>query len=213
MGGRRTRGDRPGPIPAESILAEAGLFMKSATVDDGFDTHLQFFFIPRGPMLAAALGRPWGMFLSAQACRPRSRGRVRLRSADAADVPLIDPAFLSDPHDMQLQIEGLREARRIAASEPLKALWRAELSPGLAAQSDADLDVAIRMNAGTVWHPVGTCRMGPGADAVVDAQLRVHGLRGLRVVDASVMPQITSGNTNAPTIMIAEKAAEMIVAG
>jgi choline dehydrogenase len=108
-------------------------------------------------------------------------------------------------------MEGLRAVRDIAAQEPLKSLIAAELAPGPRALDDAALEQHIRATSGCIWHPVGTCRMGNGEDAVVDAQLRVHGVRSLRVVDASVMPQITSGNTNAPTIMIAEKAADMIL--
>ena len=104
----------------------------------------------------------------------------------------------------------MRIARKIADAEPLAALLQSELSPGAHALSDAALGVAIRATSTTVWHPVGTCRMGLGDDAVVDALLRVHGLRNLRVVDASVMPQITSANTNLPIIMLAEKAADMV---
>jgi choline dehydrogenase len=128
------------------------------------------------------------------------------------DTPVIDPRYMTHPHDLVLQIQGLRAARDIAAQEPLKSLLAAELAPGHRATDDAALEQHIRATSGCIWHPVGTCRMGIGEDAVVDAQLRVHGVRSLRVVDASVMPQITSGNTNAPTIMIAEKAADMILA-
>lgn len=114
---------------------------------------------------------------------------------------------------MTLQIEGLRAARKIAAALPLSEHIVRELSPGPGAIDDASIESAIRATSSCIYHPVGTCRMGVGADAVVDAQLRVRGTRSLRVVDASVMPQITSGNTNAPTIMIAEKAAAMMRAG
>jgi choline dehydrogenase len=125
----------------------------------------------------------------------------------------VDPRFLTHPQDLQLQLEGLRAMREIAAREPLKSLFAAEAMPGAAVTNDAALEQHIRATSGTIWHPVGTCRMGTQADAVVDPQLRVHGLRGLRVVDASIMPRITSGNPNAPVIMIAEKASDLIRSG
>jgi choline dehydrogenase-like flavoprotein len=117
---------------------------------------------------------------------------------------------MTEPEDLALQIEGLREARRIAAAEPLARHLDGELAPGPAAATDALLERHIRNTGSCIYHAVGTCRMGPGEDAVVNAELRVHGLRGLRVVDASVMPQITSGNINLPVIMIAERAADLI---
>jgi choline dehydrogenase len=200
------------PIPAQprSNLAEAGLFMRSATASGDYATDIQFHALPQAPLITAAQGLAPAMSISTLACRPLSRGRVALRSADPLDAPLIDPAYLTEPEDLALQIEGLREARRIAAAEPLARHLTGELAPGSASTTDADLERYIRGTSGCVFHPVGTCRMGPGEDAVVNAELCVHGLRGLRVVDASVMPQITSGNTNAPTIMIAEKAADLI---
>ncbi len=197
--------------PSTSILAEAGLFARSAGLNDGFAADMQFFFNPFFPLQTAALGASPLMAIAVQACRPRSRGRIALRSADPLDAPLIDPRYMTHPYDLSLQIEGLRVARSIAAQEPLKSFIAAELAPGVPATSDAALEQHVRATSGCIWHPVGTCRMGRGEDAVVDGQLRVHGVRSLRVVDASVMPQITSGNTNAPTIMIAEKAADMIL--
>jgi choline dehydrogenase len=194
-----------------SNLAEGGLYMKSARLNDGFAADLQFFFIPFAPTQAGAQGKTKMMAISVQSCRPKSLGRITLRSADAMDNPIIDPRYMTHPYDLTLQIEGLRAARDVAAQEPLKSLIAAELAPGHGTQDDAALEQYVRATSGCIWHPVGTCRMGKGEDAVVDAQLRVHGVRSLRVVDASVMPQITSGNTNAPTIMIAEKAADMIL--
>jgi len=193
-----------------SILAEGGLFVKRAQALSEFGMDLQFFAMPQTPVPIAARGVAPAMAISVQACRPRSRGQVRLRSSDPLDAPVIDPNYLSDPEDLALQVEGVRIARKIADAEPLAALLQSELSPGAHALSDAELGVAIRATSTTVWHPVGTCRMGLGDDAVVDALLRVHGLRNLRVVDASVMPQITSANTNLPIIMLAEKAADMV---
>ncbi|MBC7702494.1 MAG: GMC family oxidoreductase N-terminal domain-containing protein [Rhodoferax sp.] len=193
-----------------SILAEGGMFMKRAETAGGFGADLQFFAISQVPLTIAARGVAPAMVISAQACRPRSRGHVRLRSADPLDAPVIDPNYLTDPDDLALQIEGVRMARQIAGAGPLAALLHGEMSPGGTITSDEALGAAIRESSNCVWHPVGTCRMGPGSDAVVDQTLRVHGLRHLRVVDASVMPQITSANTNLPTIMLAEKAADLV---
>ena len=184
--------------------------MKSASQSDGFGSDIQFFVVPYAPLQPGAQGKAKMAVISVQACRPKSRGRVTLRSADPMDIPIIDPRYMTHPYDMAIQIEGLRAARLIAAQEPLKSLFAMELLPGPRAVDDAALEQHIRATSACIWHPVGTCRMGNGHDAVVDHQLRVHGIRSLRVVDASVMPQITSGNTNAPTIMIAEKAADMI---
>jgi choline dehydrogenase len=197
--------------PPTSILAEGGLFMKSATLNDGYPADIQFFANPYAPSQAGAQGTAKLMAISVIACRPKSRGRVTLRSTDPMDSPIIDPRYMTHAYDLALQMEGLRAARDIVAQEPLKTLIAAELAPGSRALDDTALEQYIRATSGCIWHPVGTCRMGHGEDAVVDAQLRVHGVRSLRVVDASVMPQITSGNTNAPTIMIAEKAADMIL--
>lgn len=200
----------PVPNQPSSNLVEAGLFMKSATSSSEYATDIQFLVLPQAPIITAARGRTAAMAIVVQSCRPLSRGSVALRSADPLDAPLIDPAYMTEPEDLALQIEGLREARRIAAAGPLARHLTGELAPGLAATADADLERHIRGTGGCINHPVGTCRMGPGEDAVVNAELRVHGLHRLRVVDASVMPQITSGNTDAPTIMIAEKAADLI---
>lgn len=199
--------------PETSTLVEAGLFMKSKTLNDGFAADIQFLVTPYGPTHLAAQGRARAMLVVAQACRPKSRGRVTLRSADPLDSPVINPGYMTHADDLALQIEGLRAARQIVAASPLREHIAQELSPGAGVADDVPLESAIRATSGCIWHPVGTCRMGPGEDAVVDANLRVRGVRNLRVVDASVMPQITSGNTNAPTIMIAEKAADMIRLG
>jgi choline dehydrogenase len=193
-----------------SNLAEAGLFMRSAGSSGEYQTDIQFYAMPQAPHVAAARGVTPAMAISVQTCRPLSRGSVTLRSSDPLDAPLIDPAYMTEPEDLALQIEGLREARRIAAAKPLASHLNGELAPGPMATTNADLERYVRGTGACIFHPVGTCRMGLGEDAVVNAELQVHGLRGLRVVDASVMPQITSGNTNAPVIMIAEKAADLI---
>ena len=142
--------------------------------------------------------------------RPFSRGRIAVRSADTREHPAIHPNYLSDERDHPVVIGGIKVARRIAAAPALAPRIVGEHVPGEGFQTDAELLEAARQYSQTIYHPAGTCKMGSDARAVVDARLRVHGLTGLRVVDASIMPEIVSGNTNAPTIMIAEKAADMI---
>ncbi|MGH8149861.1 MAG: GMC family oxidoreductase [Steroidobacteraceae bacterium] len=142
---------------------------------------------------------------------PESRGRVTLRSGDPAAPPRILFNLLEAPADRETLREALKFVRRFFATAPASELVRGEVLPGPAAETDAELDAYIRRSVGTAMHPTSTCAMGTDASAVVDAQLRVRGLGGLRVVDASVMPTIVGGNTNAPVIMIAEKAADMIL--
>jgi choline dehydrogenase-like flavoprotein len=140
--------------------------------------------------------------------RPHSRGTVGLTSRNPKDPPRIDPAFLSDRRDLEVLMAGARIMENILQSEPLTP-WRGKrLYPHDG--SDRGLEADIRARADTIYHPVGTCRMGRDEMAVVDPQLRVRGVQGLRVVDASVMPRLIGGNTNTPTIMIAERAAEMM---
>jgi choline dehydrogenase len=143
---------------------------------------------------------------------PGSRGQVRIRSPRAGDAPRIEPEYLSTPEDRRVAADSLRLTRRIAAMPALAKYRPRELRPGIQFQTDEELARLAGDIGTTIFHPVGTCRMGPAGDrlAVVDARLRVHGLAGLRIADASVMPTITSGNTNAPTLMIAERAAEWI---
>lgn len=144
--------------------------------------------------------------------RPKSRGSVQIHSADALQHPNIFPNYLSAAEDCEVAVNGVKVARRIAGAEPLAAEIQEEFVPGHQYQSDAALLQAVRQYSQTIYHPTSTCKMGSDEEAVVDDQLRVHGVTGLRVVDASIMPNIVSGNTNAPTIMIAEKAADMILA-
>lgn len=143
--------------------------------------------------------------------RPYSRGRVAIRSSDPLEHPAIYPNYLSDERDHQVAIDGIRVARRIAAAPALAPHIIDEYVPGTRYQSDEELLDAARRFSQTIYHPTSTCKMGQDDMAVVDERLRVHGIRGLRVVDASIMPEIVSGNTNAPTIMIAEKASDMIL--
>lgn len=143
---------------------------------------------------------------------PKSRGEIRLRSADPSQPPVIDPRYFSDDADMQRLLDGVRLAQRIARSKLLDPYRGQPLSKSCEASDEATLREETRQRTNTLFHPVGTCKMGSDAQAVVDSELRVRGVSGLRVVDASIMPTIVGGNTNAPTIMIAEKAADLILA-
>ncbi len=156
--------------------------------------------------------KPRGGFMGARIIllHPESRGRVSLRKADPASKPVIAHNYLSAARDRVTLRDGMKTARRIYATSPLKDMVADEIFPAAAVQSDAELDTFIRETASTMYHPVGTCRMGTDAEAVVDGALRVKGVAGLRVIDASVMPTVPGGHTNAPTIMIAEKAADLL---
>ena len=145
-------------------------------------------------------------------CNPKSRGSVEIRSSDPNENPIISPNYLSEELDQKTMVEGIKILRKIYQQPKFRNLWEAEVVPGDKIKSDSAILDAIRAGGGTVYHPVGTCRMGIDRDAVVSPDLKVHGVDGLRVVDASIMPLITSANTNAPTLMIAEKAADMILA-
>jgi choline dehydrogenase-like flavoprotein len=153
-----------------------------------------------------------GVTLNSAYLRPRSRGTVLLASADPKAAPLIDPNYWEDPHDREMSIRGLKLAQEMMQQDALKPYVLAERLPGPEVRTDQDyFDYACR-HSKTDHHPAGTCRMGSDASAVVDPELRFNGIAGLRVVDASIMPRVVSSNTNAPTIMIAEKAADMIKA-
>lgn len=190
-------------------FAEAGGFLKSDPALDRPDLQLHCV-----PSILQDHGRQiaFGHGFSIHVCqlRPRSRGRIGLRSADPLADPLIDPDYLSDPDDLRVLREGLKIVREIAGHPPLSRISLGEIAPDPAARTDREIEAAIRARAETIYHPVGTCRMGTDAMAVVDPELRVRGVDGLRVVDASVMPTLIGGNTNAPTIMIAEKASDLI---
>jgi choline dehydrogenase len=152
-----------------------------------------------------------GFTASACQCRPLSRGSVEIVSADPLAQPRIAPNYFAESHDRKVMVAGLRMLREIYRQPAFKELWDQEVVPGETAASDADLYEFARAKGGTVFHPVGTCRMGEDADAVVDSRLRVHGIERLRVIDASVMPTIVSANTNAAAIMIGEKGADLIL--
>lgn len=202
---REWRTDRMGHL--RSTCAESGGFLKTDSSLDRPDIQLHFLV---GMVDDHVRKMHWGYGYSAHVCalRPYSRGTVRLASADPFTAPLIDPAFLSDPRDLTTLRKGARRLSEIM-SAPAMARYRGrELYP--AGESDAELNAAIRARADTIYHPVGTCRMGSDAEAVVDPELKFNGIEGLRVVDASVMPRLIGGNTNAPVIMMAEKTAAAI---
>jgi choline dehydrogenase-like flavoprotein len=189
-------------------LFHAGGFLRTQPTLDRPD--IQFILMPahRVPEGQTGLGHGYG--LVTVLLRPKSRGEVLLGDANPATAPRIEARFLSEPDDLELLLRGVNLSRRLLAAPAWDKVRGPEFRPGADVQSDDALREYIRKTCGTVFHPVGTCRMGRDADAVVDPELRVHGVDGLRVVDASIMPTLIGGNTNAPTIMIAEKAADMI---
>jgi choline dehydrogenase-like flavoprotein len=191
-----------------SVVAECGCF--AATAGDG-RPDIQMHILP-AYVVNSGRTRIKGFGITVNTCvlRPESRGSVTLASADPAAMPVIDPNFHASEADRKLSVAGIRLAREILAQPELAQHIERERLPGPAAQSEADLLAYIRQYASVDYHPVGTCKMGADEMAVVDARLRVHGIDGLRIVDSSIMPTLTSGNTNAPSIMIGEKGAAMI---
>lgn len=198
-----------GSGPVASNLFETGgyWFVEAGARSPDLQFHLG---LGSGIEAGVARLRNAGVTLNSAYLHPRSRGTVRLASADPASAPLIDPNFFSDPHDSAMSIRGLRIARELMQQAALRPYVMAERLPGPGADSDSDLFVYACRTAKTDHHPVGTCRMGGDVQSVVDPDLKLRGIEGLRVCDASVMPYVTSGNTNAPTIMIAEKAADLV---
>ena len=200
--------NRSGPLA--SNVFESTAFIRSTPEADRPD--LQIVFQParrnRGTF-PLPLGH--GFAISCVGLYPRSRGCVTLASADPRAAPVIDPNLLGEPEDILPLLRGLRLARRLFAAPAFARYRAAEVAPGPGAQSDEELAAHVRRTASTVHHPVSTCRMGQDGGAVVDAQLRVRGVAALRVVDASVFPGIVGGNTNAPVVMVAEKAADLML--
>jgi len=190
-------------------FAEAGGFFRSQPGEPVPDIQLHFVI---GKLVDHGRKTVFGHGYSCHVCllHPKSRGSVTLDSADPLAPPRIDPAFLADPDDLARMVRGFQRMRQILAQPALAALGGRELAASAGARTEAQIADFIRQHADTIYHPVGSCRMGPGPLDVVDAELRVHGLQGLRVVDASIMPRIVGGNTNAPTVMIAEKAADLV---
>jgi choline dehydrogenase len=200
---------RKGPLAVG--INQAGGFACSR---DGLDRpDVQFHF---GTLSSDQPGSPVhkfpGFTLSICQLRPESKGSVHIRSCDPEQYPTIHPNYLATDTDIRVMVDGVKLGRRLASARPLADYIVAEYSPGVDVASDAALAEFVRNDATTIFHPIGTCRMGADAGAVVDPKLRVRGVEALRVVDASIMPAIVSGNTNAPAIMIAEKAADMILA-
>jgi choline dehydrogenase-like flavoprotein len=207
QGLQQWRSERRGILTTN--FGEAGGFIRSTP--DAARPDLQFHFAPI-KVIDHARKTLFGRGYVCHVCllRPKSRGSIRPADADARTTPLIDPAFLSERDDVDRLVQGFKLMRRILQQPAMAGLGGRELKSSAVAQSDAEIEHFVRGRADTIYHPVGSCRMGADEQAVVDHRLRVHGLQGLRVVDASVMPDIVSGNTTAPTVMIAEKASEMI---
>jgi choline dehydrogenase len=196
--------------PGTSNVAEAGAFVSSRGEHEAPD--IQFHFIPAFVLDHGRQRVPGhGVTLHACCLRPESRGEIRLHSTNPFDAPAIDPNYLASGYDLKILAAGIRRGREILGSKAFRPWLGAERFPGAAQHSDAQLEDFIRGTAETEYHPIGTCKMGSDRLAVVDERLRVRGIEGLRVIDASIMPTIVSGNTNAPVIMIAEKGAAMVL--
>ncbi|MBF6629754.1 MAG: choline dehydrogenase [Comamonas sp.] len=193
-----------------SNFAEAGAFLRSSPEEQVPDIQLHFVV---AKLIDHGRQTVWGHGFSCHVCalRPESRGTVRLASADPLTSPLIDPNFMSAEVDVLRMVRGVQTTRQILAQPALLQHGARELDASAAAQTAHQIEGWVRQAADSIYHPVGTCRMGSGAMDVVDASLRVHGMHGLRVVDASIFPSIISGNTSAPTVMVAEKAAHMVL--
>ncbi|ANK82943.1 MAG: hypothetical protein TEF_20635 [Rhizobiales bacterium NRL2] len=192
-----------------SNFAEAGAFVRSAPEKQLPD--LQYHFLP---VVSDSHGqnriKAHGVTLHCCDLRPKSRGRVGLQSPDPLAPPLIDPNYLDHEDDLAAQRRGVAIGRRMLSAAPLGEHVGKEIYPGPGVESEADIDAFIRRKAETIYHPVGTCRMGSDPESVVDPECRVRGVEGLRVIDASVMPSLIGGNTNAPTIMIAERMSDLM---
>ena len=198
---------RTGPMS----MGASQVYVFARTRDELETPDIQFHFQPlSADKPGEGLHRYSAFTASVCQLRPESRGRIRIKHPDPYAYPAIEPNYLATAQDRATAVAGLRMTRAIVGTHAMRPFVEKELLPGSGVRTDDELLEAARDIAQTIYHPVGTCAMGPGPGAVVDERLRVHGVGGLRVVDASVMPVITSGNTNAPTIMIAEKAADMI---
>jgi choline dehydrogenase len=194
--------------PPEYNLAESSMFLRSDPDKVAPDLHFMFIHVPFHLPTYSVPEGSWTIAVGL--VRPASRGSLRLRSASLEDKPLIDPAYLTQEADVEAMVRGTKLARKLAGAAAFDP-WRGpEVLPGEAVQTDAEIEDFVRHAAGTYYHPVGTCRMGVGPDAVVDPSLRVRGVRGLRVADASVMPSIVSANTNTAAMIIGERAADLV---
>jgi choline dehydrogenase len=199
---------RSGPLAVG--INQGGLFTR--VLPESTTPDIQFHFATLSADLAGAKPHPFsGFTMSVCQLRPTSRGQVRIKSADPLAAPAMQPNYLATELDRQCAVEGVKFARRLAATAAMRPYVKEEYRPGPAATSDADLLDFAREFGATIFHPSGTCRMGSDGQAVIDDRLRVHGVAGLRVVDCSIMPTLGSGNTNAPVVMIAEKAGDLIL--
>ena len=199
---------RSGPLAIG--INQGALFTKA--LPESKTPDVQFHFATLSADLAGAKPHPWpGFTMSVCQLRPESRGTVRIRSTDPFEAPAMQPKYLSAELDRRCAVAGVKLARAIAATSAMRSYVVEEYRPGESARSDDEILEFARNFGATIFHPSGTCRMGNDAMAVVDDRLRVHGIRGLRVVDCSIMPRLVSGNTHAPAVMIAEKASEMIL--
>ena len=197
---------RSGPVA--SVIVEGGGFASSdASGRPDTQIHIAPAFVVRGGQTRLD---GHGFTINTTFLRPRSVGSVTLRASDPAAEPIIDPNYHADPFDREMSLRSIRTVREILAQKEIAKHIKVERLPGPEARTDAEIMAYVRQYACCDYHPTGTCKMGVDAQAVVDSHLRVHGLEGLRVVDASIMPMLPSGNTNAPTIMIAERAADLI---
>ena len=199
---------RTGPLTVSA--GQVGLFAKTRPELASPDVQYHFIAFSADKPQEGKLHDYSGVTLSVCQLRPESRGYVRARAADIRERPAIQPNFLAEELDRRTMVDGLKLARRIAAEPAYARHVRREALPGPEVDDDAALLDYIRATGGTIYHPCGTCRMGQDAKAVVDERLRVRGVDNLRVADCAIMPTVISGNTNAPAIMIGEKAADMI---
>ena len=205
---KRYRQERRGMLT--SNFAEGGGFLRASPDAERPDVQLHFV-VAAVEDHARKLGVGHGLSCHVCLLRPRSRGTLKLASREVGAAPLIDPAFFQHPDDLAQMVAGFKKTRELLNQPSLRAHWTHEMW-GAEARTDAEIEALLRQRVDTIYHPVGTCKMGVDAMAVVDPELRVHGLQGLRVVDASIMPNLISGNTNAPAMMIGEKAAQMMQA-
>jgi choline dehydrogenase len=202
-----------GTGPYASNFCEAGAFLRCNQADPFPDVQVHFEPDFNPDHLDGSQTDRHGFIMWINVSRPRSRGEVRLRSSDPFDKPAVDPRYLSDPYDLETTVDALLQCRAIATAEAFRPIGTREMHPGPEAASRAALAAYVRKTGSTIWHPCGSCKMGVDEMAVVDPALRVRGVEGLRVADASIMPRIVSANTNATCIMIGEKAADLILAG
>ena len=199
---------RTGPL----TLSASQVFAFTNTALDGSRPNIQFHMQPLSADKPGDGVHPFSAFtMSVCNLRPESRGEVSINSSNPENLPTIIPNYLSTESDREVAVESIKVARKIAQANSIKEHILDEFVPGGSFSSDEELLEAARNHSQSIYHPVGTCKMGHDKESVVDDQLRVHGVKNLRVVDASIMPELVSGNTNAPTMMIAEKAAEMIL--